>query len=216
MTKSTSRASGWSHQKTEQELQDALKRQVSHLCRSAQLFDEGSLEEAERLAASIYILVHDGWKKTKSLLGQLKLLDKIFFIDSSTPVNPSAFYQSNSMCSMGCSELGWEFFPKLDSDDGPTRLLVKFGKWWNQEIYSTAAGLRFTRKNLVFALRMQDGGGHVDERVTDKAYHWLATKGDDNLNVFHPTGNQTIRNGHWATMRQIAWEVDNTLLLNGI
>ncbi|RYE84675.1 MAG: hypothetical protein EOO65_01835 [Methanosarcinales archaeon] len=216
MGKKTHDKSRWAHQKSREELEQALVRQTAHLRRSAQAYDDGVLEEAERLASSIYILVHDGWGKTKSLLGQLGLIAKMRFVDSATPKSPDAYYQSNIMCGFEAGENGWSFIPKCQfGDKEPTRL-VKFTEWWSQEVYSTAAGLELTRKNLVFALRMQDGGGHVDDEITDKAYHWLATKGDDRAEVIHPSGNTNVNNGHWATMRQIAWEMDQTLISHGL
>ena len=106
----------------------------------------------------------------------------------------------------------------------------RFSDWWDQEVYETHRGLKLTRKNLVFALRTTDGGSHVDEILSDEAYHWLATKGDantfavdggivgtislDGSEIGPPPGQDAkpILHGHWATMRQIVWELDDALI----
>src|SRR5271166_5839662 len=62
----------------------ALQIQQRFLENSANLFDEGCFVEGLRLATSIRILLHDTCT-SKSLLGQLGLIDKIHFLSSYDP-----------------------------------------------------------------------------------------------------------------------------------
>jgi hypothetical protein len=73
------------YQKTRDEIEDELKRQIRNMSRSMDAFDRGALEEAERLASSVYILLHDGSGRQKSLLEQLGLKSGLQMVDSSLP-----------------------------------------------------------------------------------------------------------------------------------
>jgi hypothetical protein len=70
-----------------------------------------------------------------------------------------------------------------------------------------------TRRRLVFALRHQDGGGHVGT-LTDDAYVRLKAGGGWFGGVSDRPPEPLI-NGVTATMRQVGWEVTETLKMLG-
>jgi hypothetical protein len=91
------------------------------------------------------------------------------------------------------------------------------------------AGKKLSRKNLIFALRHQMGGGHVDANITDDALQWLVRGAhvlspeqwkDAQGNVVESPAPEVasgpVPNGHWATMRQIGWELDFALTSLGL
>jgi hypothetical protein len=85
---------------------------------------------------------------------------------------------------------------------------MQFEKWWSKEIISGIQD-ELTRKRLVFALRHQDGGSHVGT-LTDQSY--VRLKSGANLPTNSP-GQPPIPMVELATatMRQVAWEVTETM-----
>jgi hypothetical protein len=88
---------------------------------------------------------------------------------------------------------------------------VQFVKWWQNEIIyrERTENLELTRRRLVFALRHQDGGGHIGE-LTDRSYVRLKTGGGwfGNVGAKPP---EPVVGAVQATMRQVAWEMTETL-----
>jgi hypothetical protein len=225
------------YRKTKEELEEALGRQIGHLRRSCASYDAGELSEGERLAATCYILLHDGVGRQKSLLGQLGLKSKMRFVDSDQiaalkrnglPTDPLSSI-GLPLVSIHLMENSALYVPFLGSTPFQSEA-VTFSHWWEGEIYKNASGVTLTRKNLVFFLRSQDGGAHVDDHLRDEAYKWLATAPDERVKflgngrlAMSMAGQDqslgsgvVVKNAHWASMRQIAWEVDQSLKSAGL
>lgn len=224
--KSETRGSRMSYQRSPQELDEILQRQIGHLRRSSMLYDDGEVSEAERLAATCHILLHDPENpksRSKSLLGQLGLKSTMMFVDESMtlPLTAntilSAIDQPLIMVEAGTS--GAKYTPWLGRGFG--QRTVDFDTWWNGCAFRHRSGDTLSRKELVSSLRDQDGGSHVDGRLTDTAYRRMSDNADE-LASFE-NGSVTIATAarkpssakiglaHWATMRQIAWELDQSL-----
>jgi hypothetical protein len=98
----------------------------------------------------------------------------------------------------------------LSKQDPPT--LVQFETWWTKEDIEHTHPVgppELTRRRLVFALRHQDGGSHVGE-LTDSAYVRLKS----GAGMFGGSGDESPRamiEAASAAMRQIAWEITETL-----
>lgn len=101
--------------------------------------------------------------------------------------------------------------------------LSDFQTWWSREIVFSDAGFRLTRARLVYALRHRDGGGHIGG-LTDKSYVQFKTvgggwttqecmiKGSSPNEIYEPIGApKPMSNVVGATMRQIGWELTETL-----
>lgn len=107
------------------------------------------------------------------------------------------------------------FVPKLQADFNE----ASFSDWWESHTITNAAGTTVTRKRIVLGAANQDGGAHVDPKLS-RFYEELA-EGTYGLGL---TGNFTFngpapypqsvtqyaKNGHLALLRQIAHEVENT------
>ncbi len=221
----------WSRQKSRAELEEALVRQISNLRRSNEAYDSGHLGEAERIASICYILLHDGHGKTRSLLGQLGLKSEMKFADTSLRrmVQGELDWLCMDLCKIKIPhDSKATYDPLRDTAHATGVHWVSFDEWWDRsKVYETLRGLDLSRKNLVLTMRNQDGGGHVDGQIGSEVYAWLASKGSDRIVSVKPGAVEFvippaplpsegfIENAHWATMRQIGWELDETIKLVG-
>lgn len=215
------------HTKTSDELQQELFEQLEALRDSAAAYDSGKLREAKRLAAVAYILLHDSGQK--SLLSRLGVRRDMQFLSTVKPAEvgsplPLAMIEGNIFTGTVT------YAPFLDQESSHRRDL-KFSKWYKEPVFALDSGKQLSRMNLIHALRNQMGGGHVDGVVSDEAVHWLR-RGAHTISAETPWLDETgkaaedvpfetsgycgpIPNGHWATMRQIAWELNFSLARSG-
>jgi hypothetical protein len=139
--------------------QQELKRQLGFLRRSCQLYDEGEVDEAIRIAVPIRTLIHDTRHST-SLLTHLNA--KVIKLWSSIKCAPE---NAISYTGMGQykqwrygNRAGASYGPILDG--GPEMVLLPVSEWWNQEVYVFSRRpkedptgeievLRLSRKDLV-------------------------------------------------------------------
>ena len=163
------------HTRTDDEMREAMFRQIGHLRRSCSLYDEGHLSEAERIAATLYVLFFDGTGRTKSIVGELRIKQNLTFPDSSAfPNDPlNAIRVGPPLCLV--TQRG-TYKPKLKGQEG--YIVVSFNEWWSGIVFKTDRGLLISRRKLVFSTRAKDGGGHFDREMDDEAYHWLSAYGD--------------------------------------
>jgi hypothetical protein len=192
------------------ELIQLLADQRRTLASSCENYDKGGNDwEAPRLAATVFNLVHDHGR-IKSSLTRLGLKAGLRFVSSNrvSPNEPGVLTMVPPLLVFG----GKGLEPILGRGPPDWVRMVQFHTWWEELIYEDA-GLSLTRKRMVFSLRNQDGGGHVGE-LTDPAY--IKFKGPGNFWGGAGTGFDNVRwesivNGIAASMRQVAWEVDETL-----
>lgn len=219
----------WIRQKSVEEIKQAFLDQVGFLRRSSQAYDDGIEAEAARLATSVYVLVNDNGKNSRSLLTQLDL-KKVLKLPC-TVATRTKYYANKTYFSLTPPMVGMQnrngkvhgFFPSFGELDKME--MVSFSKWYDANVYQAGrSGKWLKRRNLVFNLRSRDGGAHLDPEFVDEAYHSLASKSVDmgvtdpkGLLKFAAVGGQDgpFSNGHLATMRQIAWELDEAIKLIG-
>lgn len=198
------------------ELIQLLADQRRALEASCEAYDAGKEWEAARLATAIFTLVHDGGSIT-SLLTQLGLRASLRFLSSGRYEHPEdgakVLLESPPLVSLRAKDDGtFECIPKF-ALRRPVVKPVQFETWWAKEsvyrAHDVSGELDLTRRRLIFSLRHQDGGGHVGE-LTDDLYvrlkrgaGWLSGK---DLNSLEPLALAAA-----ATMRQVAWEVVETL-----
>lgn len=103
---------GWSRPRTDDELRAALQRQVGHLRRSAKAYDEGFVEEAERLASCVYILLHhsSGKRGNKALLQSSGLLGQMRFPDSRV----TTYRAGLPLCFIDPAKSETEYLPRFE------------------------------------------------------------------------------------------------------
>ncbi len=75
-------------ERSPQELEDNFRHTFLRLVRAGEAFDEGNGYEAASIAALVYVLVHEGGKRSPSLLTMLGRKTSLEFIDSAAPLNP--------------------------------------------------------------------------------------------------------------------------------
>jgi hypothetical protein len=201
------------------ELIKFLAEQREALSNSCENYDKGNQWEANRLATTIFNIVHDGGSIT-SLLTQLGLLSQLRFLSSGRAIDRShgrhkLISSSPPLVMIKMTPgVGTNFVPRLgvtSASPEQIQFSVQFSEWWIKElIYKDYnKDLALSRRRLIFALRHQDGGAHIGE-LTDPAYIRLKEGGG----WFGASGKgpaEPMRDALAATTRQVAWEVTETL-----
>ena len=211
--------------KTKADLEEELKDQIYFLRESARIFDEGNIREAKRLATYLYILLHDGSGRTKSLLRQLGIRGSLSFVSTALKTAPNGEMNgvwvgvAPPLTCVQMSADGTKFLPHCIAQSGAMpswSRVLPFGKWWDEAV-SSEGRRPLSRKGLIWTVRSQDGGAHVDGSLKSESYVELITDPlpiKPEFAVSFEENNGTAlspANPHWASVRQIAWEVDNTL-----
>jgi hypothetical protein len=200
---------GWKRSK--EELLTSLQVQLKAIDASCRAYDDGDKWEAIRLANSAYILLHDGGKKVRSILTQLGIRAPIRFVASGHPNHPGNKVRELTLLMIQIGPEGAKHIPRLDQGPTPPRL-VQFHTWWeNEKIYRDPDGFFLNRRRLVWALRDQEGGAHLDAEVTDPAYIRLSRDRRRAFVAIENGNERPMMEAELATMRQVAWELQRTL-----
>lgn len=163
------------------------------------------------MAVTIFNLLHDGGS-TKSLLTLLGLRASLRFVSTGRyeePPGMTVTFRSPALLGIRGGQNGTQFIPQFQlTVNKPETKLVQFETWWIKEDIYDSAGVDLSRRRLVFALRHQDGGAHIGE-LTDPAY--VQVKSGAGMSGVDSNGALRALQGVYPTMRQIAWEVTETL-----
>ncbi len=167
------------HRQTDPELMEHLYEQMGFLRRSAEHYDAGDFSEAKRLAMTLRVLLHDS-QKSKSLLKQLALKDKLRFVDTAGAIErdrfevlPGGRFRASIGIAMPLAPLAWgswkgfRFIARLD-DHRTTFNPVPFHTWWTSPVVAIPPKFRLSRRDLVLGVANQDGGAHVDEALREQ------------------------------------------------
>lgn len=158
--------------KTEDDFKQDLAEQIYFLQKSARDYDNGDFIEAKKMSVTLRNLLHDTKGPTTSVLTHLGMKD-IKFHDTSLEDNPNNLLPFNGLI---CYKV--EVDPskptivtyKAPLDKGEperyTRGKVDFNTWWNRKILDDRSGNKLTRGNVVLTTCQQDGGAHVDAKIT--------------------------------------------------
>lgn len=210
------------------ELLEALEDQRAAMRSSMKGYDEGNFWEAPRLATAVYNLVNDGQKKTRSILSQLGLRSSMGFFSTIRVKSPGEVVLASFGSPLASAMITTKLFDKdgneycktqyeafLGGFPTPARGFVKFAEWWNEIIFVNKSGAPLSRHKLAYHLRSQDGGSHFDAELPTSTY--TDFKDADSMNAVFAGSNGgnikhvSVKNGHLATMRQMAWELDHSL-----
>lgn len=192
------------------DLDRQLQEQLGFLATSCRLFDEGQRSEAKRLAGTLRTLLYDGGR-SRSLLGQLGLLG-LGFVNTN-----AAFDEHNLLSHHGLlllrvdSSRGSSLEPRVL---GPPSIVpghMPFRVWWEDDVILVdTERTTITRRDVVLVVANQDGGSHVDPAL-DAAYHALSRGQSIGWMAQTPMGPQPIGDPTLPSLRQIAYEVIETL-----
>lgn len=199
----------------EAEYPGAFHTQLELLGNAATGFDAGSLAEAQNLATRIRVLVHDGPGPGRSFLVQIGAKERLPYLDTAQAEDPPGVIGfGGGLCMISA----------VTGDEGSSRYKAPldrlaperqhppsaFVDWWQDEILADDRGNSFSRRAFVLAVANQDGGSHFDDTL-DAAYAELTR--DRSLASFQPApgGDESFKNIAPPTIRQIAYELQQTL-----
>lgn len=204
------------------ELHTELSEQLSALQSSCAAYDLGSRWEAKRIANTICILVDDR-RRITSLLTRLNMLNSLELFSTAVPGGPENLLATWQLVSVNVSFINSGTFASFEPLlQGERQLLgsrpISFADWWSEPIFReqwTGKGLRRTlsRKGLIQSMRDQDGGSHFDGELTDEVYAAFAKENAAGLQISDNNGTRDTPIGpHQATVRQIGWELEQSIL----
>ena len=156
------------------ELLELLDENEQFLARSAEAFDGGYEAEAKRLAVVLRVLLHDT-AQSHSLLQQLRVKDRLTYLDSADPINPNNLLPTPGLVMLRMTAEAHGATGQYVAPLGMARpsgvRLVSFAGWWQNDVMKVDG--TWSRKQLVLTLANKEGGAHVDSSL-DNRYEDLA------------------------------------------
>ncbi|RDU97858.1 hypothetical protein [Trinickia dinghuensis] len=197
--------------RSKEDLLVALSEQIELLKLGCRNFDSGNEIEAKNIAVRLRVLLHQT-KQSHALLEQLGVRNG-YFVNTAHRLRPENRGSDFALTSVLLDSMsGAKYVPLLTSRVGSVRPSKRvFSDWWNTPVIKDQRGNTFCRRDLVLAVSNQDGGAHIDPTI-DEAYRRLTR--ENSLLVFFSTGPGTayaMGNPVLASIRQIAYEVGETL-----
>lgn len=206
-----------SYQRKEEELVEELREQAGFLQRSSKSFDDAYEGEARRLAAVLRLLLHDHGR-SRSLLGQLGVKEKMLFSDTAEPIDPNNLAPTPGLAMLkftASQEVAeGRYVPRLDMGPPMGMASLGFQSWWERPVTKDGVGEMFSRRDFVMTVANKDGGAHVDPSLSPayaaltrhNSMGWVLSSSDPALDKGPLLGNLAF-----VSVRQIAFEVDQTL-----
>lgn len=142
----------------QQELVQHLKRQITFLRNSALAYDQGSHEEAIRIAVVIRVLFHDTRKST-SLLKHMGKKDTLQLMTTAKDLPPNFPRPLDFGELLAGMVLGERIYYAPVSAGSPT---LACPDWWSQPVLIRNDD-PYSREDVVLTAAHKDGGAHVDE-----------------------------------------------------
>jgi hypothetical protein len=208
-------------QRASQELERDFRETFQRLVSAGTAFDAGQGYEAAGIAAAVYVLVHEGGKRSPSLLTLLGRKAGLKFIDSARSINPRNLLTEIPLVMMQMSSNDFAYIAKKDHGPPENLLEASFSGWWEKAVLRDPKRREFSRKNLIHFFRHFRGGGHVGRQhepqgsVPAQAFADMAL-GDPGAWLIH-RGAETLvpeYGADYASVRQIGWEVEQTIRRN--
>lgn len=195
---------------TAERFHEHLDEQIGYLQASCDRFDQGHLAEFKRVATALRTLVHDTGSST-SLLSHLgeKAID---FVGSGYPYDARNLLTHHGLIGMQTSSssgASYFAFCQMPADPFPSRLMT-FDDWWSEPVIKDSQGRFLTRRDLILIAANQDGGSHVDGSI-DETYDDLARRNSLGWMSFDGTTEKAMDQAEAYSIRQIGWEVLETL-----
>ena len=184
---------------------EQLNRQLKFIEASCCAYDQGSVEEALRIAVSLRVLFHDTAKSTSLLthLGQknsVHLISTIGLGKTNQQLGNSMVFSIPVMLTMDGVQ------PTLGSGSPPR--VVTCDTWWNEIVMSQAQ--RFSRRDVVLSSANQDGGAHVDIAPNNKTVELKDGIGTFTKTIGGVSITEELTDHHFPMLRQFGYEVLNS------
>lgn len=163
-----------------------LKKQIKYLNNSCNLYDDGDLDEAIRIAATLRVIMYDNNPRSPSLLQQLGIKQSYKILTQSSSFTlPGEVYNLN----MGFYKNS-VYKPNLG--EGSSKKIILVDDWLNQKVVVLDEDTHITKLELIKAAAHKDGGAHVGTDEPDN-YAKLKKFGIDEAQ-------------HFVALRQMAYE----------
>lgn len=198
-------------------------RAYERLVRAGAAYDQGHWSEAPNIAKEVFSFVYDHGNSTKSVLTQLGLRNNIEFVSTAKGPLP-AMSERGLLVSPDyrlivdeyCLD-GIQYRPRFEAD-GDLGKLMSFTAWFSETILTWHGRGTINREELLKFVRDKVGGGHIasghyrtehtDRMVDLLSGGWLFMQQQmPDGTARGPEPDQIA----FATLRQIGWEMDQTL-----
>ena len=195
------------------DFQSQFDRQIRFLNRSCLEFDEKMhFDEAVRIATVIRTLIHQTGRST-SLLTHLGATKINILSTVGSELLGDETMMSQGMC-LTTIDVEKGVFINAQLDQGPPiTQTLKLDDWWAQKIWIYQP-YSYTRKQLILDMTNKDGGAHVDATTPNEYIEISGASGGFPIQVNNSrTGQEkfyTYEQAHFCTVRQIAWELQNS------
>jgi hypothetical protein len=194
-------------------LVNEMTEQLKALQSLAKSFGEGNTWAAKLMATVIYVICHDGWGKSRSLLTQLGVRERLLCISTAHDPQPDNLLTEALLLGFRFTDGNVEHFPRFLMPPNPENPFkwIPFAEWWEQPVYCRGNEDIITRKELVLTVRSKDGGGHFDSELSCAKYvnlktgaGWKKFNGDNEPLPPDPA--------HLVTVWAIGWELHEAII----
>jgi len=190
-----------------------LARQLRFIERSCEVYDEGYTDEATQIAVRIRVILHQGGKKSRSLLqhlnsGRIPLLTT----SEGAPERPDLL-QYDGLGSLRTSSDNKGVTSVYGPGEGNAlhREYIKADRWWKQVVLF-AEKTPYSRRDIALGVAEQEGGAHVAaaptaeyERLMTRGLLWDAVEVSGGVETITPLADIRFR-----YVRQMAYELLNS------
>jgi len=202
----------WGARVTDAENEERLRLRfqdvLSQLLRSANDYDAGHRDEGRRMALAIRLLVHDTGRQT-SLLRHLKLKDRISYYDTQGS-HLGLLSLVFAVEGEGVGDVRID--ARLDQQpSSPKSEMQPFDPWWTTPVIRDESGNLYSRSDIVLFLADQDGGAHVDLKVSPELIRLTTGQAVDWRKWSPERMSEFIDGIELAIARQVAHELLVTL-----
>lgn len=190
------------YSKSIKDMTDHLNTQIKFLKNSIILYDSGIEDEAQRIATTIRVLLHDTNNST-SLFKHLKIKENMLFLSTVPGYIPGNLLSYQGLL---CTSSTGFYIPICLADNKIQGLLLTFTDWWNEIVLDDKIN-SFTRKDIVLNVANTDGGAHVDDKLNE-AYANLSRNNSLSGCMSSDRKEPILYNSPvYACIRQIAFEL---------
>jgi hypothetical protein len=202
---------------------ELLKEQIEFILQACEQYDNGKFVSAKLLATYIRNLVHNTELSTSLLVHLQKQNTMKFYNTVDAPKNAVFFLGmviiADVLKVVNAQSTSYEtiFLPAFKPKILHSKKWIDFNTWWNQKII-VSDRLTFTRAEMIKFMANQDGGAHVDEKVTEKYYKIVKATETMLYTTQKPLSEDPYQVGepikylHYAVVRQIAHELILSLI----
>lgn len=201
------------YRRTKEELIEQLRDQMAMLTELAEKFDAGVEMWAMPMSTIVRNLVVDRGKTNKSVLTQLKMKDRLGYLDTVGPINTESDGPISGLfvIELNPQEAFMRHAPLFRSThETPTRYRT-FDQWWLDKVTKDYRGSLFSREDFIVHVANQDGGTHVQATLPQR---YAAISREDSFGMsIEISDGRTAATGNpmLPGVRQIAYELEMTI-----